>query len=195
MMTTTFPIVPAPIEPIRLEFMEWLKGHDSSMPGWVASEMFQAWKEARSRVDWPAHLQQSMARYGATVESVREWPTILAAQFLAFRLEHLKEEMDEIYSSVRPEDVVDGIIDLITIAVGTLVTFGVDTHKAWNAVHSANMRKEPGANPRRPNPFGLPDLIKPPGWVAPDHRDNIGILGRCYYQEKDSTNAPPQPQA
>jgi hypothetical protein len=38
------------------------------------------------------------------------------------------------------------------------------------------MAKEVGIKEGRPNPLGLPDLIKPAGWVAPDHADNTGLL-------------------
>ena len=33
-----------------------------------------------------------------------------------------------------------------------------------------------GVKPTRPNKLGLPDLIKPEGWVAPDHTGNYGDL-------------------
>ena len=51
-----------------------------------------------------------------------------------------------------------------------------DSEKAWNAVHDANMVKSPGVKAERPNPFGLPDLIKPEGWVGPSHEDNHGDI-------------------
>ena len=43
-------------------------------------------------------------------------------------------------------------------------------------VFDANMTKSPGVKPGRPNPFGLPDLLKPEGWTAPTHRGNHGSL-------------------
>jgi len=52
----------------------------------------------------------------------------------------------------------------------------VDPYKAWDAVHKANMAKVVGVKPSRPNPLGLPDLIKPEDWSAPDHTGNHGIL-------------------
>jgi predicted HAD superfamily Cof-like phosphohydrolase len=78
---------------------------------------------------------------------------------------------------VDSEEVVDGLIDLCVVAIGTLDAFSVDAHKAWDAVHNANMSKEPGVKPSRPNPLGLPDLIKPEGWTAPSHQDNHGSIG------------------
>ena len=38
------------------------------------------------------------------------------------------------------------------------------------------MAKEVGVKEERPNPLGLPDLVKPEGWVNPSHSGNHGIL-------------------
>ena len=38
------------------------------------------------------------------------------------------------------------------------------------------MMKEVGVKPSRPNPLGLPDLIKPEDWEAPNHEGNYGDL-------------------
>jgi len=75
-----------------------------------------------------------------------------------------------------PEEVVDALIDLCVVAIGTLDAYGVDSNKAWDEVLKANMSKEPGIKPERPNPLGLPDLMKPEGWVAPSHVGNYGRL-------------------
>ena len=45
------------------------------------------------------------------------------------------------------------------------------------------MNKELGIKETRPNPLGLPDLIKPPGWKGPDHRDMEGNIGYALYKE------------
>ena len=42
------------------------------------------------------------------------------------------------------------------------------------------MEKEIGIKPSRPNPLGLPDLVKPKGWVGPDHKYTTGILEEVY---------------
>jgi predicted HAD superfamily Cof-like phosphohydrolase len=77
-------------------------------------------------------------------------------------------------SKTDPEEIVDGLIDLSVFAVGTLDVFNVDANKAWDNVYAANMNKSTGVKPGRPNPFGLPDLIKPSDWVAPSHKGNHG---------------------
>lgn len=102
------------------------------------------------------------------------------SKFLEFRLNFLQEELDETRAAVildkNPEEIVDGLIDLCVVAIGTLDAFGVDAYKAWDEVHNANMSKEPGVKESRPNPLGLPDLIKPEGWKGPEHRDNHGYF-------------------
>ena len=75
-----------------------------------------------------------------------------------------------------PEEFIDGHIDLCVIAIGTLLAFDVNVEKAWNEVHKANMAKEVGTKPERPNPLGLPDLMKPEGWENPSHDGNHGNL-------------------
>lgn len=121
-------------------------------------------------------------------------------KFLEFRLNFLQEELDEAKEAFKRleqltigasnpdadpiiaieagDDVVDAMIDLCVVAIGTLDAFEVDAYTAWQRVHDANMQKEPGIKPGRPNPLGLPDLIKPEGWVAPTHKDNVGLLVR-----------------
>lgn len=98
-------------------------------------------------------------------------------QFLAFRINFLEEELNETRNAFiekDPEEIIDGLIDLCVIAIGTLDILGVDADKAWTQVHNANMAKEPGVKASRPNTFGLPDLVKPEGWKGPDHKDNHG---------------------
>jgi len=101
------------------------------------------------------------------------------AEFLRFRIAFLREELDETsnaYNIADNEEVVDGLIDLCVVAIGTLDAFGIDADEAWNRVHAANMSKEPGVKESRPNPLGLPDLMKPEGWEAPSHEGNHGYL-------------------
>jgi len=104
----------------------------------------------------------------------------LMLKYLRFRLGMCFEEMNETIDAALfeqdPEEVVDGLIDLVVFALGTLDVFGIDTNKAWGEVHKANMSKETGVKPERKNPFGLPDLIKPEGWTAPTHEGNHGDL-------------------
>ena len=102
-------------------------------------------------------------------------------EFLKFRLEFLREEFHETERAIKlhdAEEIVDGLIDVIVIAAGTLDLFGVDGEAAWFEVLKANMTKEIGIKEGRPNPLGLPDLVKPEGWKGPSHAKNHGRLPR-----------------
>lgn len=99
--------------------------------------------------------------------------------YLEFRAKFVQEELNELFDAIKyeePDEVVDAFIDIIVIALGSLDAFDVDIKKAWKRVHHANMQKEIGVKDTRPNPLGLPDLVKPEGWQSPQHYDNIGKL-------------------
>jgi len=101
-------------------------------------------------------------------------------KFMSFRISFLEEELSELRTAENAADIVDALIDLCVVAIGTLDGFGVDSYKAWDEVLIANMKKKAGIKPERPNPLGLPDLIKPVGWVAPSHEDNIGLVSKIF---------------
>jgi predicted HAD superfamily Cof-like phosphohydrolase len=102
------------------------------------------------------------------------------AEFLEFRIGCLQEELDELKAARTGDDAVDALIDLSVFAIGTLDLFGIDAEMAWDRVYRANITKEIGIKAARPNPLGLPDLIKPEGWHAPTHVDNTGIFDKIY---------------
>jgi NTP pyrophosphatase (non-canonical NTP hydrolase) len=100
-------------------------------------------------------------------------------KFLNFRAAFIQEELDELKESIETDDaeeIVDALIDIIVVALGTLDLCDVDSVDAWDEVLAANMSKEAGHNPSRPNELGFPDLIKPEGWKSPSHINNHGII-------------------
>ena len=101
-------------------------------------------------------------------------------KLLEFRIRFLEEELTELKEAESAEDVVDALIDLCVVAIGTLDIFQVNSFIAWDVVHEANMNKEVGVKASRPNPLGLPDLIKPEGWAAPSHEYNHGTLSKIF---------------
>jgi len=128
--------------------------------------------------DWVNDIYMMHNKFG-----VRDWfeqnkdNKELMRKYLMFRLMMCQEELSETltaYNNGDSEEIVDGLIDLCVFAIGTLDVFGVDANDAWDRVYSANMAKEPGVKPGRPNPFGLPDLLKPGGWKPPTHDGNHG---------------------
>jgi hypothetical protein len=128
--------------------------------------------------DWVNDIYMMHNKFG-----VRDWfeqnkdNKELMRKYLMFRLMMCQEELSETltaYNNGDAEEIVDGLIDLCVFAIGTLDVFGVDANDAWDRVYSANMAKSPGIKPGRPNPFGLPDLLKPGGWKPPTHENNHG---------------------
>ena len=104
-------------------------------------------------------------------------------KFMQFRLAMMQEELDETkkaYEEQNAEEMVDGMIDLCVFAIGTLEVFGVDASKAWDEVFKANMSKEVRIKEGRPNPLGLPDLMKPDDWQGPVHEDNCGNISDSF---------------
>ena len=75
----------------------------------------------------------------------------------------LEEEVVETRVAINGADMpglVDGLIDTIYIAIGTLVELGVDAQVLFDEVHRANMRKVQAGPGEK--------IKKPVGWVGPD---------------------------
>ena len=140
-------------------------------------------------IDWVANIAEMHNKH-AVNSIVRALDPKRLRDYLQFRIDFLQEELDEMIEATwdsdykrpdnRAEDVVDALIDLCVVAIGTLNAFDVDAHEAWSRVHEKNMQKESGVNESRPNEFGFPDMIKPKDWTAPTHADNVGLLSRIF---------------
>lgn len=129
--------------------------------------------------NWVKDIGEMHRKYGVN-DAIRKMDKEKLAKFLEFRTNFLQEELDELKSADNADDVVDALIDLCVVAIGTLNAYDIDAYEAWDRVHRANMAKEVGIKESRPNPLGLPDLIKPEGWTAPTHVDNVGLLDKIY---------------
>ena len=133
--------------------------------------------------NWFKDMQEMHKKYGVNkwmqAEKQSDVDIRIFNKFMEFRIGMMQEELDETknaYKEKNAEEMVDGIIDLCVFAIGTLEVFGVDANKAWDEVYKANMSKEVGIKQGRPNPLGLPDLVKPKGWKGPSHEDNHGNI-------------------
>lgn len=126
---------------------------------------------------WAEDIRNMHAKFGVR-EVVEKMDPATLKSFLEFRIRFLQEELDEMREADNMEDVTDALIDLCVVAIGTMDALDIDSHLAWQRVHDANMSKTVGVKATRPNPLGLPDLIKPEGWTAPHHEDNIGLLNK-----------------
>ena len=134
--------------------------------------------------DWVDDIHAMHQKFGVHdwIRKNKDRPDILA-EFMKFRMNFIKEEFNETVNAAKEadaEEIVDGLIDICVVAIGTLDAFGIDAYKAWDEIQRANMSKEPGVKESRPNPFGLPDLIKPKDWVGPSHKDNHGLFGEIF---------------
>ena len=141
--------------------------------------------------NWVQDMADMHQKYG-----VNEWfekhkdDKVLMNKYLMFRSLMCQEELHETMqaaNSGNSEEIVDGLIDLCVFAIGTLDVFNVDASKAWDEIYKANMNKQVGVKPGRPNPFGLPDLLKPDGWTPPSHEDNHGELEVAQQNIRDRT--------
>ena len=129
-------------------------------------------------MSFPDDIREMHLKFG-----IREWLATATPEqkkeLMKLRMRMLTEEYAETmnaYLQGDAEEVIDGLIDLCVIALGTLDITRVGGQRAWTEVFVANMAKEVGIKPGRPNPLGLPDLIKPLNWNSPDHSDNHGTL-------------------
>ena len=129
--------------------------------------------------NWVKDINKMHTHYGVH-EALSQLDADKLRMFLEFRVKFLQEELDEMRTAENAEDVVDALIDLCVVAIGTLDAFGVNSHKAWDEVLKANMKKKVGVKESRPNPLNLPDLIKPEGWKAPSHAGNHGALTEVF---------------
>ena len=101
-------------------------------------------------------------------------PTLVSDLFTTEKVRHLNEELEEYATAAYEGDLVkatDGLLDLIYVAFGALYRMGVPVQACWDAIQTANMRKEKGVTDRDSN-----DAVKPPGWEAPD-REIARLIG------------------
>jgi predicted HAD superfamily Cof-like phosphohydrolase len=92
-------------------------------------------------------------------------------EMLDQRIEHLYEEMSELGVAKAENDkaeLVDALLDVVYIAIGTAILCGYDVQKHWDEIQRANMSKVRGMT-KRGHGF---DVCKPEGWIGPQH-DNI----------------------
>ena len=78
------------------------------------------------------------------------------------RINHLQEELDELFDALTIEEMADALIDIVYIALGTALQMGLPWNKLWDDVQRANMSKVHGNSLRH-----MHDALKPPGWVGP----------------------------
>lgn len=81
------------------------------------------------------------------------------------RKELLVEEVQEFCDAVDDNDIVeaaDAIADIIYVALGAAVAFGINMDPIWDEVHRSNMAKTGGGVNE------IHKILKPEGWIPPD---------------------------
>ena len=94
-------------------------------------------------------------------------------ELMKLRVSMIQEEVNELSEALEnrdPEEVVDALIDILVFTFGTvdIIIDGRSFLNCYSEVMEANMKKKVGIKEGRPNPFGLPDLMKPEGWNPPE---------------------------
>lgn len=114
-------------------------------------------------------------------------PRVVVGQLGEFRVKFLEEELREYKKAyyqasydlqARPEmvaehleDMLDALVDIVYVAVGNAYIMGLPFDEAWRRVHVANMAKQRATTPSERG--GMFDVVKPPGWTPPSHRDLV----------------------
>jgi hypothetical protein len=114
----------------------------------------------------------------------------ISKQQMKARLDFIQEELDEAYEALddnHADDFVDANIDIIVVAIGNLDQANVNGWLAWDIVHGANMSKVIGTHSKRPEM--KQDLVKPEGWVKPNHSNNVGSLVNIFLNDEDYNKA------
>lgn len=95
-------------------------------------------------------------------QPIRSIPGKLSKERKEARYRWMLEELVEFILAKNLVNEVDGIIDLIYLALGTLVEMGVEPTKPFNLVHDANMKKIQPENPK------VDKIKKPKNWKSPE---------------------------
>lgn len=112
------------------------------------------------------------------------YPVHLTQKRWRQRLSHLNEECCELDEAIERQDlaaIADALIDIIYVALGTIVIAGLPFWPLWNAVQRANMTKVTKKTKRHDI-----DIVKPPDWEPPPITE---ILERAGYDRKQWTDA------
>lgn len=105
-------------------------------------------------------------------------PRDLPNDLSMFRIKFLNEEVDEYDEASADEDrarQLDALVDIVYVALGTAYLHGFDFAEAWRRVHEANMQKVRAASASESTRNSTHDVVKPPGWKAPNLDDLVSL--------------------
>ena len=103
-------------------------------------------------------------------------PRELLSDMGMFRIRFMKEELDEYGQACldgNKAKQLDALVDLVYVAIGTAYLQGFDFTEAWRRVHAANMKKVRAVEASASVRGSVYDVVKPPGWQAPNLEDLV----------------------
>lgn len=96
---------------------------------------------------------------------VRKKPIVPPGKEKFLRQKLVRDEHLELQYALEKDDIVeiaDAIADLLYVAIGTALAYGIPIDRVWKEVHASNMRKIGGRRSREGK------ILKPKGWKPPD---------------------------
>ena len=78
-------------------------------------------------------------------------------------------------AQIDPIEQIDGLVDVIYIALGSAIMMGLDLQPFWEEVHGSNMRKVGADGKAHVREDGK--ILKPEGWEPPN-------IGKVFLQER-----------
>lgn len=142
---------------------------------------------ASSIVPMMEHLVAFHTKFGLEYTGL---PRVLPDELQDFRERFLGEEVTEYIEGRQLADdglrtnnpelvraglaqMLDGLVDLVYVALGTAYLHGFNFDEAWRRVHDANMEKVRAGSALESRRGSTFDVVKPPDWVAPDLSDLV----------------------
>lgn len=107
-------------------------------------------------------------------------PELLPEDLLEFRIKFMQEELNEFidaHNNNNLHDVADALVDLVYVAIGTARLMGIPFNLCWDEVQRANMTKVRATSKDQSKRNTIFDVVKPEGWVPPDHSKHIKSKG------------------
>lgn len=106
-------------------------------------------------------------------ETAKALGYVLLPEYAPDKSNQVKYRFNQVSKTIDRAEVLDGLVDLLYVLIGTVYQFGLDKvfPIAWKRVHNANMQKARCETPgKRGTTF---DVRKPKGWKAADLSDLV----------------------
>lgn len=119
-------------------------------------------------VDMWKDIEKFHEKFGFSRRKAGEKPS---KKLVNFRLKFLQEEVQELnvaFGKNDLADVLDGLVDIVYVALGTAWQLGLPYERAWKLVQEANMKKIKVTSASQSQRGYVGDVIKPDGWTPPD---------------------------